>query len=515
MVLGHCGAHGGRSLRPEFAKMPTMKRLAADLLLPLTIAAVAIAVKALGFALLEAITLGAVDLFQRAAPRPAPESPVLVVDIDEASLRKLGQWPWPRTMLADLTDRLTDAGVAAIGYDLIFPEPDRTSPQRLLPTLFRGEMRVDVARVMSELADNDVVFAAALARGRVVIGSVPRNDAGTDKPTRKAGFAFAGDDPLRFVPSYARALVGLPQVEAAASGIGSLDEDPDWDGLVRRMRLVERVAGTAYPTFPAEVLRVAFGAKSYVGRAAGASAEWDLGQSTGLVALRIGRLTLPTDAAGRLWVGYRPVDPGRWISVASVLDGTLDMARFKDSIVLVGSSAAGLNDLRATPVGATVPGVEVHAQTIDQALQGWFLTRPDWTPGAEVLFIAGAALILACALPRLCPAGAGALAALVLIGPWTGAWWSYRSAHILLDPAYPSLVILLIYGSSTIHGYLRSERARRQIKQTFSRLMAPALAQQLAAEPEQHRLGRDHAEMTILFSHLRGFTPSAHGSVPP
>jgi adenylate cyclase len=491
-----------------------MKRLAADLLLPLTIAAVAIAVKALGFAPLEAITLGAVDLFQRAAPRPAPESPVLVVDIDEASLRKLGQWPWPRTMLADLTDRLTDAGVVAVGYDLIFPEPDRTSPQRLLPTLFRGEMPADVARVMSELPDNDVVFAAALARGRVVIGSVPGNDAGTDKPTRKAGFAFAGDDPLRFVPSYARALVGLPQLEAAASGIGSLDEDPDWDGLVRRMRLVERVAGTAYPTFPAEVLRVAFGAKSYVGRAAGASAEWDLGQSTGLVALRIGRLTLPTDAAGRLWVGYRPVDPGRWISVASVLDGTLDMARLRDSIVLVGSSAAGLNDLRATPVGATVPGVEVHAQTIDQALQGWFLTRPDWTRGAEFLFIAGAALILALALPRLGPVGAGALAALVLIGPWTGAWMSYRSAHILIDPAYPSLVILLIYGSSTIQGYLRSERARRQIKQTFSRLMAPALVEQLAAEPEQLRLGGENREMTILFSDIRGFTGIAEGLGP-
>jgi adenylate cyclase len=494
--------------------MPDMKRLAADLLLPLTIAAVAIAVKALGFAPLEAVTLGAVDLFQRAAPRPAPESPVLVVDIDEASLRKLGQWPWPRTMLAELTDRLTDAGVAAIGYDLIFPEPDRTSPQRLLPTLFRGEMPAEVARVMSELPDNDAVFAAALARGRVVIGSVPGDNAGTDKPTRKAGFAFAGDDPLRFVPSYARAVVSLPQLEAAAPGIGSLDEDPDWDGLVRRMRLVERVAGAAYPTFPAEVLRVAFGAKSYVGRAAGASAEWDLGQSTGLVALRIGRLTLPTDAAGRLWVGYRPVDPGRWISVASVLDGTLDMARFKDSIVLVGSSAAGLNDLRATPVGATVPGVEVHAQTIDQALEGWFLTRPDWTRGAEFLFIAAAAVILALALPRLGPLGAGALAALVLAGAWTGAWWGYRSPHILLDPAYPSLVILLIYGSSTIQGYLRSERARRQIKQTFSRLMAPALVEQLASQPEQLRLGGENREMTILFSDIRGFTGIAEGLGP-
>ncbi|HLJ20955.1 MAG TPA: CHASE2 domain-containing protein, partial [Stellaceae bacterium] len=246
-----------------------MKRLAADLLLPLAIAVVAIAIKASGFEPLEAITNGTFDLFQRVHPRPAPESPTLVVDIDEESLRKLGQWPWPRTVLADLTDKLTDAGAAAIGYDLIFPESDRTSPQRLLPTLFRGEMPAEVARAMAELPDNDSVFAAALGRGRAVIGSVPSNDAGTEKPLRKAGFAVARDDPRAapqndpwaFVPTYTRALASIPALETAAPGVGSLDEDPDWDGLVRRMRMVERVAGAPYPTFPAEVLRVAFGAR--------------------------------------------------------------------------------------------------------------------------------------------------------------------------------------------------------------------------------------------------------------
>ena len=499
-----------------------MKRLAADLLLPLAIAAVAIAVKASGFEPLKEITLGTIDLFQRAAPRPAPDTPVLVVDIDEESLRKLGQWPWPRTVLADLTDKLTEAGAAAIGYDLIFPEPDRTSPQRLLPTWFRGEMPAEVARAMAELPDNDAVFAAALARGRVVIGSVPSNDAGTDKPARKAGFAIARDnrrdlaqnDPLGFVKTWDRALASIPQLEAGAPGVGSLNEDPDWDGLVRRMRLVERVAGSPYPTLPAEVLRVAFGARSYLLRAAGASGEWNFGWETGLVGVRIGRLAIPTDAEGRLWIGYRPVDPGRWISVASVLDGTLDLARFKDRIVLVGSSAAGLNDLRATPVGSTVAGVEVHAQAIDQALQGWFLTRPDLMDGVEYLFTAGVALLLALTLPRFGAVASGAFAALALVVAWSGAWWAYRSPHLLIDPAYPSLVILLIYGTSTIQGYLRSERARRQIKQTFSRLMAPALVEQLAAQPDRLKLGGENREMTILFSDIRGFTGIAEGLGP-
>jgi adenylate cyclase len=494
--------------------MQGMKRLGSDLLLPLAIAAVAIAVRALGLAPVEAISLGTIDMFQRAVPRPAPETPVLVVDIDEQSLRTLGQWPWPRTVLADLTDKLTAAGVAAIGFDLIFPEPDRTSPQRLLPTLFSGEVPADIARLMSELPDHDAAFAAAIARGRVVIGSVPGDAAGTDQPKRKAGFAFAGDNPLRFVPSYARAVVSLPQLEAAAVGIGSLDEDPDWDGLIRRMRLLERVNGSAYPTFPAEVLRVALGAKGYLGRAAGASGECNFGTASGLVALRIGRLIVPTDAAGRLWIGYRPIDPDRWVSAASVIDGTLDLARLKDRIVLVGSSAAGLNDLRATPVGATVPGVEVHAQVIDQVLQDWFLTRPDWALGAELIFIGISALMLAVSLPRLGVVTAGALAVFALLAAWGGSWWVYRSPHLLLDPAYPSLVILLVYGSSTVQGYLRSEQARREIKRTFSRLMAPALVEQLAAHPEQLMLGGENREMTILFSDIRGFTSIAEGLGP-
>jgi adenylate cyclase len=502
--------------------MQRMKRLAADLLLPLAIAAVAIAIKALGFQPLEEITLGAVDLFQRVAPRPAPEAPVLIVDIDEESLRKLGQWPWPRTLLADLTDKLKDAGVAAIGYDLIFPEADRTSPQRLLPTLFHGEVPPEVARAMSELPDNDAVFAASLARARVVIGSVPGNDAGTDKPQRKAGFAVARDDPRAnaqndpwaLVPRYKRALASIPQLETAAPGIGSLDEDPDWDGLVRRMRMVERVAGSPYPTFPAEVLRVASGARSYLFRASGASREWNYGQETGLIDVRIGRLVIPTDASGKMWIGYRPVDPGRRVSVANVLDGTLDLAPFKDRIVLIGSSAAGLNDLRATPVGATVEGVEVHAQAIDQALQGWFLTRPDLMDGVEYVYIAAIALILALTLPRYGAVAAGLMATLALIVAWTAAWWAYRVPHLLIDPAYPTLVILLIYGTATIQGYLRSERARRQIKQTFSRLMAPALVEQLASQPELLRLGGENRDMTILFSDIRGFTGIAEGLGP-
>ena len=488
-----------------------MKRLAASLLISLLIAGLAIAVKFTGLGVVEEISLGSFDLFQRLSPRPPPETPALVVDIDEASLKALGQWPWPRTLLGALTDKLTEAGAAVIGFDLIFPEPDRTSPRHLLAPLFPDETPpLAVSRALAGMPDHDQVFATAIAGSRVVIGSVPGDSAGIEHPLRKAGYSQAGDDPWRLAPRFSRAVTSLAMFEEAAAGIGSLDEDVDWDGLIRRMRLVELVDGAPYPTFPAEVLRVALGAKGYLGRSVNASGEGG-GAAGRLVAIRIGPLAVPTDERGRIWIAYRPLDPGRWVSAADAIAGKLDPTAIKDRVVLIGSSAAGLNDLRATPVGPTVPGVEVHAQVIDQAAQRWFLTRPDWANGAERSFIALAALVLAVILPLLGAVRAGLVGALALALCWGLSLWSYQARHWLIDPAYPSLATILVYGGSTVLGYLQAERSRREIKHAFSRYMSPALVDELAAHPERLKLGGEMREMTILFADIRGFTGIAEG----
>src|SRR6516165_4854218 len=236
----------------------------------------------------------------------------------------------------------------------------------------------------------------------VVTGFILSDRGQSRAPLAKAGFAFVGDQPLGHVDSFSAAISSLPDLEAAAAGNGFLNQFVDWDHVVRRVPLVLRLGERPYPSLVAETLRVALGASTYVGRAAGANGEQSFGEKTGLTAIRIGSLTIPTDAAGRVWLHYAMPRRDRSVSAADVLSGSFDPALFADHIVLVGTSAAGVvNDLQATPIAPDVPGVEIHAQLLEQLLQGAFLVRSDWAVGAEILFtlLVGIGLILA--LPRI------------------------------------------------------------------------------------------------------------------
>ena len=440
-----------------------MKRLIAALLLPALIATAAIAGKLAALPPVEEMSLASMDLFQRLAPRPTPDPPVLIVDIDARSLRELGRWPWPRTLLATLTDKLAAAGATVVGFDLVFPEPDRTPP-RLPPLLYGDKPPPEIARPVEGPPDHDKVFADAIRRAPVVLGSLPGAPGSVDKAMVKAGFAFAGDDPLQLAPSYSGAVVSLPELEIAAAGVGGLDEDTDQDGIVRRMRLVERVSGGPYPSFVAEILRVGLGSRSYIGRAAATGSAPNRVGTAGLVAIKIGSLVIPTDERGRMWIAFRPLDRDRWISAADILAGKFDPADLKDRIVLVSASAPGGGDPRATPLGVSLPSVEIQAQAIDQAVQEWFLTRPTWASGAEMLFIAAAVFGAALLLYFFDALKAGILAAYALAFAWGLSWWGFRAADLLFDPIYPSLVIPLAYVSSTVLTYGWAPRKTRTDK---------------------------------------------------
>ncbi len=482
-------------------------------LLPLGLLLAAIGVRVAAPDLLERLSLIAFDFYQRMSPRHAGNAPIRIVDIDDQSLKEIGQWPWPRTIVAKLVDRLAAAGAAVVAFDIDFAEPDRTSPQLLLPLLAQnGVSSTDAEKLLANVPDPDRALAAAMGKLPVVTGFILTNHSATRPPAAKAGFAFAGSKPLGHVLSFRGDIANLPLFEAAAAGDGFLNQTPDWDNVVRRVPLVLTLNGKPYPSLAAEALRVAFGASTYIGRAAGANGEDNFGQDTGLTEIRIGPVTVPTDAAGRLWIHYAPSNPRLTLSARDVLSGKFDPKLVTGHIVLVGTSAAGLvNDLQATPLAPAVPGVEIHAQLIDQMLQGDFLHRPDWAVGAEILFALIVGLVLIAISPRI-----GALPSAIVGGASVaialgGSFAAFKYARLLLDPIFPWAVLTVVYLASNLIGYLRTESRQREIRAAFSRYMSPHYVAQLARHPEKLVLGGEMRVMTIMFCDIRGFTTRAEG----
>jgi adenylate cyclase len=456
---------------------------------------------------LEIARLKAFDLYQKLEPRPYREAPVRVVDIDEASLAEYGQWPWPRTILAELVDRLTDAGAAAVVFDMVFSEPDRTSPARIgrlwpdTPDFMR------LRRELEALPDHDASLAGALAAAPSVggffvteAGSGQADDQadrqadgqGGEPPPRKTGFAHSGSDPSPVLQHFGATVRSLPELERAVAGYGVLSLVPELDNVVRRVPLLVDLNGRVYPSLSVEALRLALGASTLIARSSDASGEVSGGR-LGVLDLKVGPLVVPTTRRGELWVRYTEPVPERTRAAAFALQASPDELRqaFEGMIVLIGTSAPGLRDLRATPLRAAEPGVAIHAQMIEQMLFGEHLARPDWAFGGELL--AGGLLGLLVALL----AGAAAIAA---------SWYAFAEASLLLDPVAPVLAIVVAYLVSVSAQYLLTERERIQIRTAFGQYLAPALIEQLARDPKRLRLGGEVRELTLLFLDLRGFT---------
>jgi len=483
-------------------------------LLPLALLFAAAIARIAASDFLDRLSLLCFDLYQRAAPREAAtDAPIRIVDIDDDSLRKLGQWPWPRTLVAQLIDRLREAGAAVVAFDIDFAEPDRTSPKLLLPLIAQNKSGAEEAeRLLAALPDPDKRLAEAMHDLPVATGFILTDRGANAQPASKAGFAFTGDDPLGHVSRFSAAVVNLPVLEAAAEGNGFLNQYPEWDNVVRRVPLIVKLGDKPYPSLAAEALRLALGARSYIGRAAGASGEANFGEKTGLTAVRIGPLAVPTDAAGRVWLHYAPVNQDRFVSAADVLAGTFDRALFADHIVLIGTSAAGVvNDQQATPFGPEIPGVEIHAQLIEQILQGVFLRRPDWAIGAEILFalLVGTGLILG--LPRIGALPSAMLGGAAIAAAAGSSWLAFEQAQLLMDPVYPAAVLAVVYLLSSLLAYLRTEARQREIRSAFSMYMSPHYVAELAAHPEKLSLGGETRVMTILFTDIRGFTTRSEG----
>ena len=447
------------------------------------------------------------DTFQRIEPRAYQSAPVRIVDLDDETLERLGQWPWPRTLVARLVSRLTELGAAVVVFDMVFAEPDRTSPNQVLE-LWPDTPAVKVLREqLARLPDHDRILAETIARSSVVTGFVLTNGELPRRPVAKKGFAFGGDDPRQFLVPYTGAVTNLPEIEAAAAGNGSFNLVPDRDGIIRRVSTVLRLGDDLHPSLVLEALRVVQGGRpSFIVKSSGASGEFSFGEHTGINHVRVGAFVIPTNARGEMWLHYTRFVPERFIPAWKVLEPGFPPGAVEGFIVLVGTSAAGLKAQLPTPLNPVAAGVEVHAQALEQIILGDFLERPDWAVGAELIFLVVLGLLLIFLLPlvgALWCAVAGVIAA---AGAFAFSWYAYEQLNWLFDPVYPSIFVLLIYLFESLVGFLHTEAEKRQVRVAFGRYMSPALVEQLAAHPETLKLGGEMKDMTLLFCDVRGFT---------
>ena len=447
------------------------------------------------------------DQFQRWHPRVAAPAPVLVVDIDEASLSRLGQWPWPRTRMAQLLDTLEAAGTAAVGFDVMFPEPDRTTP-REMAALWNLEETQRAA--LLALPDHDSVFARSLERSHAVLGfSVLQRDGGASQSAlpvpatpatpieQKGRFVFLGEGGLPWLHAFDSAVLSLPAFTKAAPGQGALTFVPDGDGVVRRVPLAFSVAAAPVGTLVSETLRVAQGARNVMLKAAG--------HGSGLEEIRIGDATIPTTPQGEMWLHYRQPDRARYVPAWKVLAGEVPASQLEGQLVLVGSSAQGLMDLRFSPMGL-IPGVESHAQALEQVVTGHFLQRPSWARGLESVLLMGCGLVVGWLALRTRALVSAAAAALLLAGIAAASWWAFVAQRLLLDAATPAIGVLLTYVLCSLWHHRSSEQEQRWIKEAFSRYVSPNRVDYLVSHPDDMALGGQRQTCSFIFTDLAGFT---------
>ncbi len=456
---------------------------------------------------LQRLQLQVFDGYQRAAPWNGPEvARVAVVDIDEESIARLGQWPWPRTDLAELTRRLGDARAASVAYDIVFSEADRTSPEALAELYADNALGTELAALPS----HDALFADSFDEVPVVAGYffLEDGEGGRDVEPR-ASFTIAGTLPRRAVATYAGALLPLPMLEEAAAGTGFVSLQGDADGIVRRVPLVAIQGNTPVPGLALEAVRVAQAAGSPNLLASDGSGE-TLASPGAAVAVRVGRTEIPVTDAGEMWVHFPVSDANEALPAWRIITGDMSDAELaaavEGKVVFVGGSAEGLQDLVSTPVSESTAGVTVHAAATEQILAGHFLQRPDWAgalEGVQTVVLAG---LLALVLPRL-GAALGALAALLGVGAVVGlSWLAFVNSDYLLDPIWPVLAIVTVYAVQTVAVYYREERQRSYIHAAFDRYLSPELVRQIVADPQKLELGGEERDMSVLMCDIRGFS---------
>jgi adenylate cyclase len=452
----------------------------------------------LGVPLLDQIELRTYDLrFQsRGAVAPAPE--VVLAVVDEKSLDALGRWPWTRARIAEIVDALSRYGVRVIAFDIGFLEPEGARPDGALASaIARSPADVVLGYFFHDPTEEGAKRAAdpaALERALEPISFTALT----------VRYRESAPDAMPFLRGEAPE-ANLPELSSAAEGAGYFNIVPDDDGVVRRTPLVMGIGADAYPSLALEAAWYARGRPPLVvevvqNRVAGIS---------------FGDQILSTDARGEALLSFPgPAGTIPHVSVADILAGTVAPDQMRDRIAIVGVTATGVFDLRATPFAPVYPGAEVQATALDNILRNRFITRPGWASLADQIAIVLLGTVTALAVAHL-GAVSGLLAALALAAAYVGLTIRLFSANGLwLGVTHPVLALGVTYTSLTVFAYLAEQRERRRVSSAFGQYVSPVVIEQMLANPGQLRLGGEERVLTVLFCDMAGFTTIAERLTP-
>ena len=434
-------------------------------------------------------------------------APVVIVDIDERSLREHGRFPWSRSKVAQMVQRLNEGGAAVIAFDIMFSEPE-TNPALEVATGLQRQGDEDALRLAETVSrfedyfDSDRLFAETLSGKAVVLGYTfylqNANRAGLlPEPLLLANPQALIHTSLRPMLGYNANLHGLAQ---AASGGGFFSLLPDPDGVVRRAPLIARHQDLLYASLGLEALRQYLLLNSFTLRT-----NLINGVQTveGLSIEGVG--TIPLDAQGQMIVPYRgPQGSYPYISASDVLSGNMN-GSVEGAIVLVGTTAPGLFDLRSTPVQAVYPGVEIHANVIDAILGKRFLSEPAWAWAANFFVTLLLGLVLALALPGMPPVTQLVFTILVTAGLVAANLVVWQKG-LVMDLAMPLLLIVLLAMVNMGYGFLFESQSRRKLKEMFGQYVPPQIVHEMSENPKDYGFEGETRELTVLFADIRGFT---------
>lgn len=436
--------------------------------------------------------------------REVTELPVVIVDIDEKSLKQLGRWPWSRQILAQMLEQLTAAGASVVAFDVIFSEPERNPALQVLQSgqqHLSAEAAAELQRIAPQL-DADQQFAASLENKDVVlgflfqqdqlaVGQLPETYVVLDSPARQSS-----------VSPFAGYVANTAVLQGQSAGTGFINSSPDPDGFIRQAALLIRYQDQVYPSLALEAARLyALAQELKVETAV-------LSQMNSIVGVTVGNSRINTDLYGRVLIPYRgPARSFPYVSAVDAVQGTVDKTLFQDAVVFVGTSAVGHADLRSTPVGVQYPGVEVHANVFEGLIYPHLLhAHPDWAEALVFLFLVVLGTLMSLLFPVLGPVSLALTGGSLVILTLAGNIYSWHVLKLDLPLTSSLLLILGLTLLNLIYGFFGASQQKARIKSMFDQYVPPAHIDEMLNHPESVSLEGKRKEMSVLFADIRGFT---------